>query len=299
VIGAGSFLKLTEVYVGEGYDGTLTIANGGVVRDRVGVVAPEGDGYVVIDGAGSRWENDSSLSFGSAIPTDSSITVTNAGELDWRGGFGLYDTLRLDGSALLGGNVIFDGGETVALAGEGDVTISQRIDITRNWLFSSRELASFSSASGVRLTLSGKIAGDSNSILYVGAGDVDVSGPNNNYGLTEIYSAKLEVGANHALGRGEIDFVGGAHPSEVLVDAGVTLANKIANFGADDAIDLAGLQYSASIQSHWKANAAGGGSLTLISNGFSAVLNFTDSLSALSFALSADGGAGTLVQRQV
>ena len=136
ILGSGSRVALTDVYVGaiaEGYSGALTIADGAVVTDEVGVVAPGGDGYVVIDGKGSRWTNLSSLSFGQTAPTDSSLTVIHGGELDWGGaGFGLYDTLAIDGSAVLHGQTIFDGGEIDALAGRGDVELTQRIDIASN-----------------------------------------------------------------------------------------------------------------------------------------------------------------------
>ena len=205
-------MTLAEVYVGaisEGYSGSLTVADGGVVTDEVGVVAPGGDGYAIVTGKGSRWNNLAGLSFGPAVPTNSYLDVTQGGEVDWgANGFGLYDTLRLDGSAILHGKTIYDGGQIDALAGAGDVGLSQGLDIAPNWLFPEQDLASVSAAKGVILTLAGTIAGNSASILRAGAGHITISHADNAYGETQIYGAAVEEAATGALGSGEVDFVG-------------------------------------------------------------------------------------------
>ncbi|MGO9743216.1 MAG: hypothetical protein ACLPN5_17225 [Roseiarcus sp.] len=297
VIGAGSRLALTEVYLGNGYSGKLTISDGGVVVDEVGVVAEAGDGYVVIDGAGSRWSNLAGLSFSQIAPTDSSIAVTRDGELDWGGsGFGLYDNLYLDGSAVLHGRTIFDGGQIDALAGEGDVTVTQDIDIVNNWLFQNQELAAVSSAEGAALILAGHISGDAQSILYAGAGHVEVTHTNNAFGMTEIYGATLEAATAGALGKGAIEFVGGTTKAELQIGGGSPLGNTIEDFGAADAIDLLAFGYDKGIRESWTSAAGGGGTLTLTFDGAKESLHFGDAFSAASFTLGNDGGGGALVR---
>jgi len=301
ILGSGSRVALTDVYVGaiaEGYSGALTIAGGGVVNDEVGVVAPGGDGYVVIDGKGSRWTNLSSLSFGQTAPTVSSLTVTHGGELDWGGaGFGLYDTLAIDGSAILHGKTIFDGGEIDALSGGGAVEVTQQIDIASNWLFAGQELASVSGAQGAKLTLAGPIEGDAASTLRIGAGDVAVAHRSNHYGSTEIYAAVLEVGAQGALGAGAVEFVGGKHAATLQIDPGVNLLNAIQSFGAADTIDLLGFKFAPGVEETWTPNAHGaGGTLTLQEGRSSATLHFADTFARSSFVLSADASGGTSVK---
>lgn len=295
VFGLGSLAAFTEVYVGANGEASLTIANGGVLQDQVGVVALNGDGKVVVSGQGSRWDNFGALTVGEVYPTDSTLSVTNGGEVDWGvGGFHLNDTLRLDGSAMMGGQYIYDGGETTALTGHGDVDLSQDIVIASNWLFSFESVADFDSQRGVALVLYGQITGDDTSELRVASGDVAVENAGNAYGSTQIYGGILEVGATGALGQGVVTFAGGSKThADLALDGQTRLDNVIAGFGATDRIDIAGFRYADGETLTWTENAAGdGGALTLLNSAVSYALNFSGHYAASAFLLAANSSIG-------
>ena len=298
VYGSGSLAAFTTVWVGANGEGTLNIANGGVVEDRVGVVALNGDGYVTVTGEGSRWDNFGGLTLGDVYPTNSTLTVTNYGQVDWGGVFQLNDTLKLDGSAVLGGAAILDGGEIEALGGHGYVELQQHIGINANWLFQFQDVADFSTQANTALLLDGQITGSANSEVRIASGDVVINDAGNSYGFTEIYGGILEVGATGALGTGEVEFSGGAKThAELFLDGASQLSNVIVGFGATDKIGLTGLHLLPTTTKTWTENSTGtGGTLTLASGNAIYALNFQGAFnSASQFRLDANGVSGATV----
>lgn len=296
VTGLGSLAAFTEVYVGVNGEARLTIANGGVVQDDVGVVALNGDGYVLVTGQGSRWDNFGGLTVGEVYPTDSTLTITNGGQVDWGvGGLGLHDTMKLDGSATLGGQYIYDGGEILALAGHGDVRMSQDIVIASNWLYNFADVAFFYAQKGVTLSLTGQITGGDLSDLRVGVSDVAVTNAGNHFGHTEIYGGVLEVWATGALGAGAVNFIGGTKThAELAIEGGTHLDNLIVGFAATDRIDLGGFQFTDTIAKSWTENALGTAGTLALDNGVGAfTLQFAGARTASDFQLTANTVAGS------
>lgn len=109
---------------------------------------------------------------------------------------------------------------------------------------------------------------------------VKLTAANTFTGGVTIYGGALELGATGAAGTGAITF--GVPPQnsyakpEILVDSGVSLANAVAHFGADDAIEFVGLTYSASDFVTYVANAQNtGGVVKICAPGGAVLASFT------------------------
>ncbi|MGE5294081.1 MAG: autotransporter domain-containing protein [Solirubrobacterales bacterium] len=80
VTGSGSTLTVNGIHVGGHGEGTLSILDGGTVTTEVGIVsvASDGTGDVLVDGAGSLWQNTASIAVGAY--GEGALTVSNGGQ---------------------------------------------------------------------------------------------------------------------------------------------------------------------------------------------------------------------------
>lgn len=298
ISGAASRVNITNIEVGSGYSGTLSISGGAVVNTAIVAAGEFGDARVSVSGVGSQLNASSDILIGGAVPVAATLSVIHGGSVNF-GTFGLIldANLVIDGSAKLSGASIIDGGEVQAVAGAGPTAvIGSDIAITNNWLFSNQVLAAFSADAGVTLRLDGAITGGGTSVLQAGSGHVLLTNAANAYATTNIYAADLEVHDAHALGGSAIAFIGGSNAASLTLDHGHALSNVISGFGVADTIDLRDFAFDAAITQSWSApSASGAETLTLNFGGALASLVFSGAAAGHAVNLTADAHGGTVL----
>ncbi len=300
VRGAGSLLSATQVDIGTGYSGHMTICCGAHVVDNFGAAGGNGDGYVTVTGAGSRWQNLGGLQIGSAVPAASWLRISNHATVTTGGVVTVAGTLALDSTATLEADTIVSlGGSVRALgygpAGGGTVAIGATLEFGGNAGAPFELETTYLSASRTAvLALNGPVlASDPYAILQAGVGHIVLDNAGNALPAIHIYGAVLELAVTGAAGAAAISFLKGASPV-LQVDAGVALPNPISGFAARDAFDLPGIAYSPDLIPGWTP-ALGGGTLTLDDGSHAQSLTLLGHDSAASFHAADDGHGGTLV----
>ncbi len=104
VTGAGSsWSNAGDLYVGYGGIGTLAIANGGTVSNKIGLIGQDtgASGSVLVDGAGSKWINSGSLVIGNS--GTGTLTLSDGGIASTGGVALLADQAGSTGTLNIGG----------------------------------------------------------------------------------------------------------------------------------------------------------------------------------------------------
>ncbi|MEX2310758.1 MAG: hypothetical protein WD738_24535 [Pirellulales bacterium] len=98
-----SFGTEVTLRVGQGGEGTVNITNGGNVKSNYGFIGGLGIGVVNVDGAGSKWTDDSELGIGFVIievGSSGTLSVTNGGMVR-AGGVTSFGEIRGDGNIVV------------------------------------------------------------------------------------------------------------------------------------------------------------------------------------------------------
>src|SRR5439155_27079159 len=95
VSGSGStWTNLVFCFVGSDGTGTLNITNGGTVTaSDTGVGAGVGLGIVLVDGAGSTWSHDGTITIGGNANGVGMLTISNGGTVFTGGGGGSFGSV--------------------------------------------------------------------------------------------------------------------------------------------------------------------------------------------------------------
>ena len=140
VTGAGSTLVQAGVYLGNGYDGTLSVLAGGFAHVNYLDAGSFGDGFLNVSGERSSLVAARSIRIGNpnVLPAASTISITDGGSVSV-GRYGLflgYGKLVLDATAHLTGRITSEVGkiDAVAVSGSngGTVTLTQTLTLESN-----------------------------------------------------------------------------------------------------------------------------------------------------------------------
>lgn len=176
-----------SLFVGHGGAGTLTIVNGGTVRNGDSFVGhlSGADGVVTVQGSASRWLNDRNLAIGGNI---GGTAGPARGRLRLEGGSVAADAIAVrsagvleigSGSKLETSVLTFEGGTLRAL---GDIALS-----TDTFVGPAGMIVD---SNGLDVTLRGILSG-SGTFRKVGAGAVNLAGANTYVGDTRVEAGTL------------------------------------------------------------------------------------------------------------
>jgi hypothetical protein len=251
VSGSGSAVRAQSIDLGNGFSGSLLVANGAAVDADSITGGVNGDATVTVTGAATLAASNS-LQIGGTVPVASSLIISDHGSV-YAGGFGLSleeGSLIMDPTAQLIASIFSEGGKIIAMptAGHtgGTVTIAQPIALGD--LFADPQFGNVTWAEGqggAELRLIGRITDTSLSdVLRVATVTVAVTNPANTIGSTELGNASLIVGHPGALGGGTMTFLSGDTSASLVVGMG-PFHNTIGGFASGDSIDLVSLSAAA------------------------------------------------------
>jgi T5SS/PEP-CTERM-associated repeat protein len=303
VTGAGSFLGIDDIYLGNGDVGTLTVADLATVQTTILDIGFEGDGVVEVTGSGTLQAAGAIIVGSQQVPVNSVLEITNFGSVyAGTGGLELQEgTLKLDPTAVLFGPILALGGriEAEARAGHagGVVRLGQPVSLGDSFgdpQFGS--ITNLSAAAGVRLDVAGQVSTSfTDTTLQVGAGNVSLDNATNVIAHVALAGGVLTIAATGADGRGVLSFQNAYSPtaatvSELVVNAGVKVTDVLTGFDAGSTIDLKGFAFGGGV-----TDSLVNGTLTLKDGSSSTSLVLAGTYSAGEFTFAKDAGTGTVI----
>ena len=299
----GSTLDLTTANVSSG-NANIASAGGTIVFDQstngtyAGVISDEAE----LSGSGSTHSatliKDDSTGGNSGVvkltkaQTFTGATYVEAGGLE----LGVANTLITSSGVTLGR---VGGGATASLTLDANQQLAALSSVSSNTtsVVLNGHLLVIDASATASSNFGGVISDGSSGggISVDGPGTVTFTGANTFTGGVGVFAGTFEAGNNSAAGSGAIEF-GTGEPATLKIDAGVTLANTIVNFGAGHTIDLAGVAFD----SAGSATLGAGNVLTVTENGSTYTLhlysgaNYTGDL----FHVASDGNGGVAITEQ-
>lgn len=218
----------TNLNVGTGGSGSITVSAGATLSNAglavLGAGGATGSGHVTVTGAGSSWTNDGTVSIGASNNSTGYITVTQGGAFTITGG-----NLLLANNTGSTGALNIGAASNHAAAAPGTVTLSSGAIRT---LFGAGTVVFNHTSSNYTFAPSMDLAV---SILHK-SGTTLLTGANTHTGNTLLTGGNLSLGANHALGSGNL-FLGGGS----LILNNFDQASGTLTLSADSFIDFGSL----------------------------------------------------------